>query len=107
MWLPKCLKKHIASKKREHYVRHLNYAMRRLREPYHNDIDDRDRKYRFEAVQWLYLYYIGDSDFIADGPPETKLKKILSKPIIDVTLRDHVYTKIFYYWKEHKRVEGF
>ena len=89
------------------YISNLEYVLHRLNHPHHNDIDDKDRRYKIEAVRWLREYYQGNPDFVADGPPETKLMKILSKPTRDVTLRDHVYTKVFYYWKEHKRVEGF
>jgi hypothetical protein len=92
---------------RRKYCAHLEYAITRLSNPHHDDLDSRDRRYKVEAVKWLHAYYLGDSDFVADGPPELKLKKILSKPTRDVTLRDHVYTKVFYYWKEHRRVEGF
>jgi hypothetical protein len=92
---------------RRKYIRNLEYVIARLESPHHDDLDERDRKYKLEAVFWLREYYSGNSDFIADGPPELKLKKILSKPTRDVTLRDHVFTKVFYYWKEHRRVEGF
>lgn len=107
MWCPKFIKDYFKKRNREKYEARLKYAIKRLKSPYHDDIDTRDRKYRLEAVKWLYLYYMGEPDFVSDGPPETKLRKILSKPTRDVTLRDHVYTKVFYYWKEYKRVEGF
>jgi len=93
--------------KRRKYISNLEYVLHRLQNPHHDDLDDRDRKYKIEAVQWLQEYYKGNYDFLSDGPPEVKLKKILSKPTRDVTLRDHVFTKVLYYWKEHHRVEGF
>lgn len=101
------LSAHFKKRRNRIHIKHLRYAMTRLMKPYHDDIDERDREYRLEAVNWLHQFYLGNPDFVGDGPPEIKLKKILSKPTRDVTLRDHVYTKVFYYWKEYKRVEGF
>lgn len=100
-------KKWLREWQRNKYISRLEYAIERLKFPHHDDLDIRDRRYKIEAVEWLHAYYLGDSDFVADGPPELKLKKILSKPTRDVTLRDHVYTKVFYHWKECRRVEGF
>lgn len=93
--------------RRKKFISNLEYVVARLQSPHHKDLDERDRQYKIEAVKWLIEYYRGTPDFVADGSPETKLKKLLSKPTRDVTLRDHVYTEVLYYWKEHRRVEGF
>lgn len=106
MWMPKFLKKRIAKYKTERYLSRLKYAMVRLEKPFHDDIDPRDREFRLEAVKWLFFYYKGDSDIIAEGPPDLKLEKVLAKPTRDVTLRDHVFAKVLYYWTKHKLVEG-
>lgn len=97
----------LRERRRRKYISNLEYVLHRLNHPHHDDLDSRDRRYKIEAVRWLQEYYRGNYDFLTDGPPDVKLEKILSKPTRDVTLRDHVYTKVLYYWKEHKRVEGF
>lgn len=94
-------------RRRNKILSNLSYVIARMKAPHHEDVDKCDTKYRLEAVCWLYEYYKGTPDFVADGPPDVKLKKILSKPTRDVSLRDHVFTRVFYYWKEHRRVEGF
>lgn len=92
---------------RKKYIKRLEYALSRLMFPYHRDVDDTDLEYRAEAVRWLIAYYNGQHDAVADGPPELKLKKTLSKPSRDITVRDHVLAKVLYYWAENHRVEGF
>ena len=89
------------------YLRRLKYALARTLEPYHSETNDEEREFKADAIKWLIMYYEGQSDFVADGPPETKLKKLLSMPAREVSRRDYVYTKVFYYWKEHRRVGGF
>lgn len=106
MWVPKFLRKKFDNYKKKRYISRLKYAMSRLSNPFHDDIDPRDRKYRLEAVRWLLCYYEGDTDITAEGPPSLKLEKVLAKPTRDVTLRDHVFTKVLYYWDKHKLVEG-
>jgi hypothetical protein len=93
-------------RKRAKYLKRLKYALERMNNPYYDEINERDRKYRLKAIHWLYLYYQGDPDIRSEGPPELKMKKTLSLPTSDVSKKDFVFVRILAYWIEHKRIEG-
>lgn len=107
MWIPKFMKEYIKKYKRELHIRRLKYALSRLNTPHHNDLEECERPYLIEVVSWLLSYYQGDPDASGDGPPEDRLRKILAKSSTLATPRDHVYSRVLLYWKEHKRIEGF
>jgi hypothetical protein len=107
----KPITKPIEARRRKRYAAHLKYALERLERPTHYDLDPTDRKYKIEIVHWLLNYYCTTPypEYIlyCNDTPEAKLKKLLSKSTRDIILRDYVFIKVLYGWKENRRIEGF
>jgi len=99
--------KFIKEQKEEVYLTRLGYARANLSNTIDNKYLDKERAMTFRAVNWLYAYYNEIPEAMAEGSPDVRLSKLLSKLSGDITGEDYIFIKVLYNWKMYKRVEGY